>query len=425
MKAPLVTSTRIPRRLRQWTLAGIMFVVVLGLIVAVLAALPAISPGIGASVADELRAVIGPEPVAQLESASFRVEDVYNQFRYRLTGGQPQITWADVPPTPVPETDTPEAPASTQEALAGRQSQPVSLSSVVDALPSIVGGWQPFGPLVSGAPVMARGSLQPDRTRPYARAAVVRIDLSKARLFIVPGTVEPVAAKNVAPFPRPGSIPLDVQMGGALLAAFNGGFKAIHGSYGMMVDGITILPPQQGIATLAFYRDGSIRMGAWGREITPTADLVAYRQNCPLLINAGQINPSVNDESRKEWGYTVQNLDTTWRSGVGISRDGRFLIYAAGNSLTVESLARALQGAGAYYAMQLDINGYYTRFVTYSPSKASSRYPVEAAKLLDQMTAGPTQFLSPYDRDFIYLTAAPQADAPALVRGGSKGLPKN
>ena len=425
MKTPLVTFTRMPQRLHRWTLVGIIIVVVLGLVVAVLAALPALSPGIGASMADKLRAVIGVEPVAQLESASFRVQDAYNQFRYRLTGGQPQITWADVPPTPVPETEATTAQASTQKTPVGRQPQPVSLPSVVDALPSIASGWQAFGPSVSGAPVMARGSVQPDGTRPYARAAVVRIDLLQTRLFIVPGTVEPVAAKDVPSFPRPGNIPLDVQTGGALLAAFNGGFKAIHGSYGMMVDGITILPPQQGIATLAVYRDGSVRLGAWGREITSTADLVAYRQNCPLLIDAGQINPSVNDESRKEWGYTVKNLDTTWRSGVGISRDGRFLVYAAGNSLTVESLARALQGAGAYYAMQLDINGYYTRFVTYSPSKTGSQNPVKAVKLLDQMTAGPTQFLSPYDRDFMYLTAAPQAGVPALVRGGSKGLPKN
>src|SRR5512137_2983885 len=154
---------------------------------------------------------------------------------------------------------------------------------------------------------MARGNMQPDLTRPSARAAVVWIDLLQTRLFIVPRTVEPVAAKNVPSFPRPGNIPLDVQMSGALLAALNGGFKAIHGGYGMMVNGITILPPKQGIATLAVYRDGSVRMGAWGRKITPTADLVAYRQNCPLLLDAGQINPSVNDDSRKEWGYTVQN----------------------------------------------------------------------------------------------------------------------
>jgi hypothetical protein len=92
-----------------------------------------------------------------------------------------------------------------------------------------------------------------------------------------------------------------------------------------------------------------------------------------------------------------------------MSRDGRFLIYAVGNSLTVESLARALQAGGAYYAMQLDINGFYTRFVTYQPSNnAKSSYPVVAEKLLTAMTAPATQFLRPYDRDFFYVTLRPQ-----------------
>jgi hypothetical protein len=259
---------------------------------------------------------------------------------------------------------------------------------------------------------MARATVKPDPTRPYAQVALVRIDLSQTQLGLVPGTVEPVAAKGVPPFPRPGDIPASDQAN--LLAAFNGGFKAVHGGYGMMVDGTTILPPKDNIATLAIYRDGSVRLGAWGRDITGTPDLVAFRQNCPLLLDAGQINPSVNDGSRQEWGYTVKNLDTTWRSGLGISSDGRFLIYAAGPSLTVESLGRALQEAGAYYAMQLDINGFYTRFVTYAPSEvANSKYPVTAGKLLKEMSGGSTQFLAPYDRDFFYVTAAPHANAVA------------
>jgi hypothetical protein len=257
---------------------------------------------------------------------------------------------------------------------------------------------------------MARGTVKPDPTRPYAQASLVRIDLSQTQLAVVPGTVEPVSAKGVPRFPRPGTIPADVQASGDLIAAFNGGFKSIHGGYGMMVDGVTILPPLDGIATVAMYRDGTVRMGAWGRDITMTPDLIAYRQNCPLLVDAGEINPSVNDESRKEWGYTVKNLDTTWRSGLGISRDGRFLIYAVGNSLTVESLARALQEGGAYYAMQLDINGFYTRFVTYKPTEnAKSGHPMVAEKLLTAMTSYPTQFLTPYDRDFFYITAHPRA----------------
>ncbi len=81
------------------------------------------------------------------------------------------------------------------------------------------------------------------------------------------------------------------------------------------------------------------------------------------------------------------------------------MIYAAGNSLTVRSLAQALQQAGAYYAMQTDINGFYTRFVTYQPaSNSKATYPLVAYKLLNEMSGDPELFLHPYDRDFFYIT---------------------
>jgi Phosphodiester glycosidase len=432
MKARGNQSARIRQRGRRWLWASGIVVAVFCLMMATLAALPVLSPGLGASVADALRAVVGPGPVAEVESISFQLQDVANQVRYRLTGGQPQMTWTSAgqpEPTPTPRPDTsasgpdtstpklPKGQATTSTAV--RAEQPTPVLSVIDAPPSIEGGWQAFGPSVAGSPAMARASVKPDQTRPYAQVALVRIDLSRTQLGVVPGTVEPVATKGVPSFPRLGDIPASDQA--KLLAAFNGGFKAVHGGYGMMVDGITILPPKDDMATLAIYRDGSVRLGAWGRDITSTLDMVAYRQNCPLLVDAGQINPSVNDGSRKEWGYTVKNLDTTWRSGLGISRDGRFLIYAAGTSLTVESLGRALQEAGAYYAVQLDINGFYTRFVTYAPSDAAnSKYPVKADKLLKEMSANPAQFLAPYDRDFFYITAAPHVNAIASTSGNTR-----
>jgi hypothetical protein len=261
---------------------------------------------------------------------------------------------------------------------------------------------------MGGKPVMARTTLKPDPSRAYALAAVVRIDLSRTRLHLVAGTLEPIAAPGTPRFPRPGVIPADVQADGSLLAAFNGGFKAVNGHYGMMVAGETILPPIDNLATLALYQDGSLRIGAWGRDIMPSPDLMAYRQNCPLLVDAGQVNLAVDDGSRVEWGSTVHNLDTTWRSGLGISRDGQFLIYAAGSSLTVQSLADALQTAGAYYAMQLDINSVFTIFDTFQPAPdARSSHPVVAVKLLKQMVGGPRQFLVPDKRDFFYITAAP------------------
>jgi hypothetical protein len=272
------------------------------------------------------------------------------------------------------------------------------------AKPYVDGGWQPLGPIVGGRPVIARASVKPDSTRPYAQAAVVRIDLSQVDLHYVLGTNEPVSARGTQLVPRTGFIPAADQSPDRLLAAFNGGFKSIHGNYGVSIDGANIITPSYGLASLVIFNDGSIDLGSWGIDITNTDNIAAVRQNCPMLVDSGNINPSVNDGNRKEWGYTVKNLDTTWRSGIGITADKRFLIYATGNSLTVQSLGEALRMAGAFNAMQLDINGFYTRFATFRPAAANSRHPVAAEKLLNEMSVAANQFLEPYDRDFFYVT---------------------
>ena len=105
-------------------------------------------------------------------------------------------------------------------------------------------------------------------------------------------------------------------------------------------------------------------------------------------------------------GYTGNGPAATWRSGLGLSQDGRFLIYVVGNSLTAQSLGNALQQGGAYYGMQLDINSYYTRFATYEPADATNMAgSLKSVMLLQTMSGNATQFLVPYSRDFFYLTA--------------------
>jgi hypothetical protein len=166
---------------------------------------------------------------------------------------------------------------------------------------------------------------------------------------------------------------------------------------------VALLPPIAGLATLAIYRDGHVSMGVWGSDITATPDLIAYRQNCPLLLDGGALTKQANTDDPALWGRTVKNKIATWRSGLGLSADGRYLIYAAGDGLTVPSLAQALATGGADRAMQLDINSWWTRFVTYAPSSAGHR--LAAQKLLSDMVGDARQFLVPDTRDFFYLTA--------------------
>jgi len=421
-KAASAAQPKRKRRVWLWIVAviGVIGLVLCGGLVVI----PVVSPATGAAVADDLRAIFGPEFVAQLESTSFKVQDTVNRARYQASGGQAQLNWDQSAvtttlsikrPTKIAPTPAPKTTQSDPKTAATLQPTPVDTQSTAQAVDTVVSAsspanlvWQPYGPLVNGDPVMARSFINPDSDRPYAQAALVRIDLSQIQLHLMPGTVEPKAARPIAGFKRPGTIPITDQSPDALLAAFNGGFKAIHGHFGMMVDGTTLITPTDGLATIALLPDGTVKVGEWGRDLTLQDNPVWYRQNCPLLVDEGQINPHVVDENRKEWGYTVKNLDTTWRSGVGITQDGQYLIYAAGNSLTVQSLAQALQQAGAYYAMQTDINGFYTRFVTYQPAdNAKAAYPLVANKLLKEMSGDPELFLHPYDRDFFYVTLKP------------------
>lgn len=378
---------------------------------AMLTAIPAISPAAGAATADFLRSIFGPAPVAQLESLSYSLRDAINRSPLAARTGGPLVTWSNTAdahsetavsqPTPMPDPQIPVLnPVSTAgpgAAALASQTQDPQADDVLTALPQI--GWQEY------VPFMTRAMLMVDPDRSYAGVALVRISLSALKLHIMAGFLEPAHPSGIGNLiPDLGMVP--PQDLSKLAAAFNGGFKALHGHYGMMVSGITLLPPVDGLETVAVYQDGSVRLGTWGTDLFASPDMVAFRQNCPPLLDAGRINPALSTDARKSWGFT-NNSDVTWRTGLGITQDRRFLLYAVGNGTTAQFLAEALLRAGAYAAMQLDINQYYAHFVTYSSMESppnSAGGQLTAQPLLDKMIDVHSLFLVPYPRDFFYLT---------------------
>ncbi|HEX3923308.1 MAG TPA: phosphodiester glycosidase family protein, partial [Streptosporangiaceae bacterium] len=86
-----------------------------------------------------------------------------------------------------------------------------------------------------------------------------------------------------------------------------------------------------------------------------------------------------------------------WRSGIGLTRDGR-VIFAYGPALNVRELAELLQRAGAVSAMQLDINPDWMSFMYYQ-SKGHPSDPAPVNLLPDQSQPA-NRYYSVSGRDF-------------------------
>ena len=201
--------------------------------------------------------------------------------------------------------------------------------------------------------------------------------------------------------------PIPPKQAATLVAAFNGGFKMANARGGYYTEGRTIFPLRRSAASLVIYADGSVNIGAWGTDVTMTSAVVSVRQNLnPLVIDGEPSALTRTPDFLRTWGNTLPALRHQWRSGAGITADGA-LVYVTGPALSPEQLADLLVRAGAVRGMQLDINPYWTVFVSYDPAAPGGlAAPANGSNLLPQTTQGPATFLTTsWARDFITMSA--------------------
>lgn len=248
------------------------------------------------------------------------------------------------------------------------------------------GIWHAVAPSVRGGPPILVTRFRPDPAYPRLVAGVAWIDRSRTQVALYPGRYEPPVALLRGPMQVPPRRRRD------LAATFNGGFKLGDSNDGFVAFSHTFAPLRSGLATLVGYRNGRVDVVSWHGAARPGPDVVFARQNLPLIIARGQLNPNLSDGPA--WGATLGNAIRVWRSGVGVDRRGD-LIYAAATDQTVRSLARILRHAGAIRAMELDINSDWVTFNAYARWGAR-----DASKLLPDMARDRTRYLTPDDRDF-------------------------
>lgn len=371
-------------------------------------------PWLGPALADGVRAVLGPAPVAWAEDVAYGWQDRVNRWRH---GEDAPHTYWDVPAeVPAPAVSVAPAVSAAPSAVATRSFPPPSFEAPHPHLSSKADGvWVPVDgrAKVGDSTTMVKTMVHPDNERPYTVLAIVAMDLTRLSLHAVAGTLEP-RGETFPERMRTGRVPPDEL--DSVIAAFNGGFQTIHGGYAMMVDGHTIGEPREDACTVGLYRDGSIRIRSWPVLAPETDEMKAYRQTPRCLVEKGERHPELVNRYNTSWGAVVGGGTVIRRSALGVSEDGKVLFFGMGDSLTARSLADGMKVAGAHDVAQLDVNHVFPRFLFF----AETREGVQAVEPLCRgFSFSPADYVEkPMARDFFYVTARTPSSRP-LSAGGT------
>jgi hypothetical protein len=352
-------------------------------------------PWLGPALADGLRKVVGPAAVAKLEDWAYDLDDRWQRFR--RTGEAPKSYWQvdDTPPPP------PAVPTEAGAAL-----PPFHPADVGGMTLHAQGDGRWVGVTTEGdegRPLAWKTLLHPDATRAWAEVFVVAIDVRRVRMRLVAGSADPEASTPEGKaYKRPAVVPEADR--GALIAAFNGGWKSDHGHFGMKVDGVVLLPPRDTSCTVTVTDDEIIEIAPWTDLAPAEPHLLFYRQTPPCLYRSGKRHPGLVDADTKNWGAAIGGEAVIRRSAIGLDEHGEVLYVAVTNNTTAPALADAMHHAGAFDVAELDVNWSFPKFLVYKKNAAGD---LEASTLFPNFVFDKDEFVRKRaPKDFFYLVRA-------------------
>jgi hypothetical protein len=252
------------------------------------------------------------------------------------------------------------------------------------------GAWR-LQETVHGQPALFTTFMRVNAVNTSYVAGIASFDQRLVKFQLRPGAQDPGSGfgggqSQIAPGTRTG-----------LLATFNGGFRLNASRGGFYLNGQTSGTLTNGAASVVYYRNGTIKVGDWGRDVSMTSNVVGVRQNLKLIVDHGQVAANINTDVEANFGATLGGAYAVWRSGIGVTKDNR-LVYVYGPALSAKNLADLLQRAGAVEGMELDINPQWTTFEYYQAHGHASN-PTPVVLLPTQQTSA-YRYYSVWARDF-------------------------
>ncbi|MEI8127091.1 MAG: phosphodiester glycosidase family protein [Actinomycetota bacterium] len=264
------------------------------------------------------------------------------------------------------------------------------------------GVWHPLGRVsADGVPTMYQAFVRPDAVHTSFVAGIVWMDPTLLRAQLYSGSTIP----GNGPFLH--SAPIKTSATTSLVAAFNAGFRMQDANGGYYTDGRVVQTLRSGAASVVIFKDGTLTMGQWGRDITMSQHVASVRQNLDLIVDHGAAVPGLLANDHSKWGATLGGSVNVWRSALGVTASGA-VVYVAGDSLSITDLADLLVRAGAIRGMEMDINRDWVQFSSFDKPLGKVVSGADGTRLLSSMVGPPSRYFATWwNRDFFTMSLRP------------------
>jgi hypothetical protein len=327
--------------------------------------------------------------------------------------------------------------SSTDSAMLGADATPIALTSatVVPSEPTTPTRrrWPPVLPLddranASGRITLTAGAISAAAVAVW-RASFIDAPLSRTWIFwwnpevlslhFAPGTAEPGPKAGAELAARAGIIPEELRPRTRFV--FNGGFRDVHGRFGVRFEGVNYRAPKPYLATIAFSADGEASFFTWpavaGESAFGKNSFPTLRQNLTPLVAENRVDPF----ERGTWGGPPSgNRTHLVRSGLCVRKDG-VAGYVYGLDIDAPMLANTMLAAECTYGIHLDMNdGMAGADVIVTSGEARDAKPWSPGFMVQRALRemGHATFpiaARPNPRDFFYLTERPSLQRDAVI----------
>ncbi len=332
--------------------------------------------------ADSFRSAFGIEFVKWLEKSLHNFNDTRKRFLYTLFGEKVQARKIN-------------ASETANMLVTNTQGKPIDIKPYLSGTPvPNEGKWLHQNmPKSEGKPIIYKTRLRVDPKRPFCILEIASIDINMVKFHLVAGS------KYYGLRGKKGAGHIHYLDRNKLVASMNGGFLPQHRSGGMIIKSKEFIRMIPGKATLIFYKNGNVEITVWKRKMKRKIDSILHaRQNLNILLKNGRFNRRAT-----YWGIVKKGEDAVhnWRSGVGLTKDRKRLIYIAGNAVSPKSLALAFKLVGCDVAMHMDMNISNIAFNVYRHRDGDVQ-PISLSERFWQHMIG--AYINGYTHDFIYMT---------------------